>query len=84
MRTVLKLVHKLCALIAFMIALILVDLPLKILSTLFVLIIGVLGAIFYPLAKKLTMPRFVDIICDYALEGRIVFAKNVWNLWMED
>lgn len=84
MRTILRLVHKLCALIAFMVTLILVDVPLKILSILFVLIVGILGAIFYPLAKKLTIPKFVDRICTYALDGWVLFAKQVWNLWMED
>lgn len=84
MRTILRLVHKLCALVAFTVTLVLVDLPLKILSVLFVLIIGILGAIFYPLVKKLTMPRFVSIICDYALDEWVPFAKRVWNLWTED
>lgn len=84
MRTILRLVHKLCALIAFLVTLILVDIPLKILSILFVLIIGVFGAIFYPLAKKLTMPKFVDNICTYTLDRQVWFAKRVWNLWMED
>lgn len=84
MRTILRLVHKLCALVAFTVTLVLVDLPLKILSALFVLIIGILGAIFYPLLKKLTMPRFFDTICDYALDGWTLFAKQAWNLWMEE
>lgn len=84
MRTILRLVHKLCALIAFTVTFILIDLPLKILSILFVLIIGILGAIFYPLVKKLTMPKFFDSICSYALDGWVLFAKRVWNLWMED
>lgn len=84
MRTILKLVHKLCAFIAFMVTLIFVDLPLKILSILFVLIIGTLGAIFYPLAKKLTIPKSIESICAYALDEGIVFAKRVWYLWMED
>lgn len=84
MRTILRLVHKLCALVAFTVTLVLVDLPLKILSVLFVFIVGTLGAIFYPLAKKLIMPRFICIICDYALDGWKLFAKRAWDLWMED
>ena len=84
METILKLVHRLCALVAFVVTLVLVDLPLKILSVLFVLIIGILGAIFYPLTKKLVFPRFFGTIYDYASDGGELFAKRVWNLWMED
>ena len=84
MRTILRLVHILCALVAFTVTLVLVDLPLKILSVSFVLIIGILGAIFYPIVKKLVMPSFIGIICDYDLDGCKLFAKRAWDLWMED
>lgn len=84
METILKLVHRLCALVAFVVTLVLVDLPLKILSILFVLIIGIFWAIFYPLAKKFVGPRFFGTIYDYASDGGALLAKRVWNLWMED
>lgn len=84
MKTIAKLVRFVCALVAFMVTLVILDLPLKILASAVILIVGIIGSIFYPVVKHCEGPRFMVWIYSYVTIGTNWFASKVWNLWMED
>jgi hypothetical protein len=58
-----------------------IESPVKILLLLFFLILGILVSLFYPLAKRIVVPRWMDTIYDYAADFDFWFAKKVWNWW---
>lgn len=73
-----------CALVAFMVTLVILDLPLKILASAVILIVGIIGSILYPIVKNWKCPAFMVWIYSYVTIGTNWFASKVWNLWMED
>lgn len=84
MKTVSKFVRFLCALVAFMVTLVILDLPLKILASAIILIVGIIGSIFYPVVKNWKSPKVLVWIYSYVTVGTNWFASKLWNLWMED
>lgn len=84
MRTIAKFVRFLCALVAFTVTLVILDLPLKILASAVILIVGIIGSIFHPIVKNWRCPKFLVWIYSYVTIGTNWFASKVWNLWMED
>lgn len=84
MKTISKFVRFLCALVAFMVTLVILDLPLKILSSAVILIVGIIGSIFYPVVKNWHCPKFLVGIYSYVTVGTNWFASKLWNLWMKD
>lgn len=84
MKTIIKCVRFVCALVAFIVTLVILDLPLKILASTLILLVGVVGSIFYPIIKNLNCPNFLKTIYSYVIVGDNWFASRMWNLWMED
>jgi hypothetical protein len=84
MKTITKLVRFVCALVAFTVTLVILDLPLKILSSAVILIVGIIGSIFYPVVKNWHCPKFLVGIYSYVTVGTNWFASKLWNLWMKD
>lgn len=84
MKTITLIVRFLCALVAFMVTLVILDLPLKILASALILIVGIIGSILHPIVKRWGGPRFMVGIYSYVTVGTNWFASKVWNLWMED
>lgn len=84
MKTIAKFVRFLCALVAFTVTLVILDLPLKILASALILMVGIICSIFYPMAKNWRCPAFMVDIYSYVTVGTNWFASKVWNLWMED
>lgn len=80
METILNFMHKLCSAVAFLVALVLLDLPLKILTWIFFIILGSILCIIYPLVKGAEMPEFITYIYDYASSKQLI-ATWVWNQW---
>ena len=72
--------HILCASTAFVVALVLLDLPLKILSWIFFILIGSILCIIYPLVKDVEGPEFIAYIYDYANSKQLI-ATWVWQKW---
>ena len=60
------------------------DIPLKILAIAFILLVGTVCAIFYPLTKHFCAPRWFEVIFDYAAKPRTFIAKKVHELWTEE
>lgn len=80
METILNFVHKLCSAAAFLVALVLLDLPLKILSWVALLIFGCILCIIYPLVKNNKGCDFIDVVYEYANSKQLI-AKWVWKQW---
>ena len=60
------------------------DIPFKILSILFILLVGTVCAIFYPLTKQFHAPRWFEVIFDYAAKSKGLISKKVYKLWTEE
>ena len=80
MEKIFEFMHKLCSVVAFLVALVLLDLPLKILSWVFLLILGCILCIIYPLVKNHEGWRFIEVIYDYANSKQLI-ARWVWRQW---
>lgn len=80
METIFNFLHKICALAAFIVALVLLDLPLKILSWVYLLILGCVLCIIYPLVKNYQSSNFIDVIYEYANSKQLI-AMWVWKQW---
>ena len=59
------------------------DIPLKILAIIFILLVGILCAIFYPLTKNFYAPMWLGTVFDYAAQSKMLISKKVYKLWME-
>lgn len=71
--------HSLCAIVAFTVTLVLIDLPLKIISIVIFLLFALIGCIIYPLIKNITFPNWICDWYEYTTEWWI--AIKVWNTW---
>lgn len=80
METIFEFMHKLCSAVAFLVTLVLLDLPLKILSWVFLLILGCILCIIYPLIKDHEGCNFIEVIYDYANSKQLI-ARWVWKQW---
>lgn len=60
------------------------DIPLKILAILFILLVGIVCAIFYPLTKNFGVPMWLRVIFDYSAKPKMLIAKKVYELWTEE
>lgn len=80
MEIILEFMHKVCASAAFIVALVLLDLPLKILSWVFLLIFGCILCIIYPLVKNNKGCNFIDVVYEYANSKQLI-ARWVWKQW---
>jgi hypothetical protein len=63
------------------ITLVLIDLPLKAVSCVIILILGMIYSLIYPLIKKLEAPTWVEYIYGYATQKEVLISKFVHNLW---
>ena len=59
------------------------DIPLKILAIIFILLVGILCAIFYPLTKNFYAPMWLGTVFDYSAKPTMLISKKVYKLWME-
>lgn len=73
--------HSLCAGVTFMVTLVLIDIPLKVVSLLFFLVIVSLMCIIYPLVKHIEFPNWWCDWYDYSKSTKNTLAKKVWKAW---
>ena len=64
-----------------LITLVLIDLPLKAVSCVLILILGIIRSLIYPLIKKLDAPTWVEYIYGYATQKNVLISKLIYNLW---
>ena len=64
-----------------LIILILIDLPLKAVSCVIILILGMIYSLIYPLIKKLEAPIWIEYLYGYATQKEILISKFIHNLW---
>lgn len=73
--------HSICAAVAFMVTLVLIDIPLKVVSLIFFLVLGFMLCIIYPLAKNISFPSWFLTWYDYAKTCNTLIASKVWKAW---
>ena len=64
-----------------LITFVLIDLPLKAISCVVILILGIIYALIYPLVKKLDAPIWIEYIYGYATQKKVLISKFIHNLW---
>ena len=64
-----------------LITLILIDLPLKAVSCVIILILGMIYSLIYPLIKKLEAPIWIEYLYGYATQKEVLISKFIHNLW---
>lgn len=84
MNKVLTFILAIVAWIITIVTFICLDIPLKILAIIFILLVGIVCAIFYPLTKNFYAPMWLGTIFDYSAKPKMLIAKKVYKLWMED
>ena len=84
MNKVLNFILAVIAWIVTTVTFICLDVPLKILAIIFILLAGIICAIFYPLTRHFRAPKWFEVIFDYAAKPRMLIAKKVHELWTED
>jgi hypothetical protein len=80
MNKILNFIHTVITCMFTAITFILVDIPLKIILFTLFIVFGIIASLFYPLIRKFTFPRWVDILYDYTTERQLI-AKKVFKLW---
>lgn len=82
MNKILDFIHKSIALFVTITVLICIDLPCKVLAVVFLIVLAIIVALFYPLFKKFKcLPNFVDTIYDYGCSLDLI-AKKVYKEWI--
>jgi hypothetical protein len=84
MNKVLSFILAVIAWIVTIVTFICLDLPLKILAIIFILLVGTVCAILYPLTKHFCAPRWFEVIFDYSAKPKMLISKKVYKLWTED
>ena len=84
MNKVLDFIHAFIAWIVTIVAFICLDIPLKVLAIIFILLMGIVFAILYPLSKKVYAPIWLGLIFDYSAKPKMLIAKKIYELWTED
>ena len=84
MNKVLNSILTIVAWIVTIVTFICLDIPLKILAIIFILLVGIVCAIIYPLTKNLSVPMWFGVVFDYSAEPKMLIAKKVYKLWTED
>ena len=84
MNKVLNAILKIVAWIVTILTFICLDIPLKLLAILFILLVGIVCSIFYPLTRNLCAPMWFETIFDYSAKPKMLISKKVYKLWTED
>lgn len=79
METIFNILHKLFASIAFVITLLFIDLPLKILLFVFFILVAIICCVIYPLIKNYTFPNWFCDLYDYLRNG--LLSIKIWKAW---
>ena len=82
-----KVLHFILTIVAWIVTIvtfICLDIPLKILAIIFILLVGTICAIVYPLTKCVQAPIWFGTIFDYAANLKMLIARKVYELWTED
>lgn len=84
MNKVLDFILAVVAWIVTIVTFICLDIPLKILAIIFILLVGIVCAIFYPLTKNFYAPMWLEVVFDYSAKPKALIAKKVHKLWTEE
>lgn len=84
MNKVLNFILTIVAWIVTIVTFLCLDIPLKILAILFILLVGIMCAIFYPLTRNFCAPMWLGTVFDYSAKPKMLIAKKVYKLWTED
>lgn len=81
MDTIFSFMHKMCACLATAVAFVLLDVPIKVISWIIFLVLGLFLSIIYPLIKNAEGPAWLCNWYDYASSNQWI-ARYVWNAWI--
>ena len=81
MDQILNTIHQTIAVIVAIIAVLLIDVPLKVLLCLFFIVLGLVCSIFYPITKRLVCPRWMDTAYEYATTTTKLLAARIYWAW---
>lgn len=81
MEKILDFIHGFIKWALTLITFVLIDLPLKAVSCILILILGIIWSLFYPLIKNLFAPTWVEYIYGYATQKKVLISKLIYNLW---
>lgn len=81
MDQILNTIHQTIAVIVAIVAIFLIDVPLKALLCLFFIVLGLVCSIFYPITKRLVCPRWMDTAYNYATSSTQWLAARIYWAW---
>lgn len=81
MEKILDFIHNFIKWAFTLITLLLIDLPLKVISCVLILILGIIWSLIYPLVKKIEAPTWIGYIYGYATRKKVLISKLIYNLW---
>ena len=81
MDQILNTIHQTIAVIVAIIAVLFIDVPLKVLLCLFFIVLGLVCSIFYPIVKRLVCPRWMDTAYTYATNNTKWLAARMYLAW---
>lgn len=81
MDQILNTIHQTIAVIVAIIAVLFIDVPLKVLLCSFFIVLGLVFSIFYPITKKLVCPRWMDTVYEYTTNNTKWLAARIYWAW---
>lgn len=81
MNTILSFIHGAIQVIVAIASLLLVDLPLKVISTILITAFAVIVYVFYPITKKIKRPKWVISWIEYATSIEIFLTTKIAKAW---
>ena len=81
MEKILDFIHNFIKWTFTLITLVLIDLPLKVVSCILIIALGIIFSLIYPLIKKIEAPTWVEYIYGYATQKKVLIAKLIYKLW---
>ena len=82
MDSILNFMHKCSVWAVYIIALVLIDFPLKAILWILFLILGIICYVFYPLKKMFDFPHWVSNLYNYAT-SQIWLSEKISDLWRD-
>lgn len=81
MKAIFSFIHAAIQVIITLVAFAVIDLPLKILSTVFLTAASVVIYLLYPITKRIPCPKWIKDWIDYATSVHTFIATWVCNMW---
>lgn len=81
MDKILDFIHKIVLWTFTLVVLVCVDLPLKVALWIFLILLGIVASILYPIIKYIGFPEWFETIYRYATKKNVLLSTYVHKLW---